>query len=437
MSHGRSRRAAGSWQDYWHWRRSFSQFDRTVVNLLVAPIKSAFALDDTHFGMLQGVAFGIFYVIAGLPLGRLADRFQRRWILAAGLGLFSLFSMASGLSRSYVQLFLTRIGVAVGEASLTPAGLSMISDKFPPHRLGRPVGVFLMSSPFGQGLAFIVGGKVLQWLTNSTVLNSGPLSHFAPWQLAFAIVGFPGLLLVPLFLLLREPVRRGPANAAALTVPEVVHIILARRAALLPMFAGFAMVPLVSYAYTIWTPALFQRSYGWTPADIGLAFGLILIVFGTSGVYLAGWLTDEFTRRGHADAPLKVAAFAFAGCGLFGVAAPLMPNATTALLLLAPAILFSSMPYPCAGTAIQLLVPNRSRAQVTALYITVTTLVGLGVGPLVVGLLTDHVFTTPAGIRYSLALMVSVPVPVMLGLLLLACRPYRSLVAAEGHGGRP
>jgi MFS family permease len=310
----------------------------------------------------------------------------------------------------------------------------MISDKFPPHRLGRPVGVFLMSSPFGQGLAFIVGGKVLQWLTHSPGLSNGPLSHFAPWQLAFAIVGFPGLLLVPLFLWIREPVRRGRTNATPLSVREVAGIILTRRGALVPMFAGFAMVPLVSYAYSIWTPALFQRSYGFTAAEVGLDFGLILIVFGTVGVYVAGWLTDELTRRGHSDAPLKVAAFAFAGCGVFGVAAPLMPNATAALVLLAPAIFFSSMPYPCAGTAIQLLVPNRSRAQVTALYITVTTLVGLGVGPLVVGLLTDHVFTTPAGIRYSLAVMVSVPVPVMVALLLYACHPYRALIVAPNHG---
>jgi MFS family permease len=407
-----------------------SQFDRTVLNLMVAPIKAAFDLDDTHFGMLQGTAFGIFYVLASVPIGRLADLRQRRAIIAIGLGFFSLLSMASGLARSYLQLFLTRVGVGVGEASLTPAGLSMLSDLFPPQRLGRAVSVFLMSAPFGQGLAFIVGGRVLQWLTTSTVLADSPVANLAPWQLAFIIVGFPGLLLVPLFLMLKEPLRRGTGSTRGLTVREVMTVIVARRKALVPMFASFSMVTLVSYAYFIWIPATFQRTFGWNAADIGLAFGLILIVFGTSGVYAAGWMSDWLTRRGHLDAPLKVAAWGFTGCGLFGGLAPLMPNASAALLLLAPAILLSNTPYPCASTAIQLVVPNRARGQVTAVYIMLTTLVGLGIGPLVVGLLTDHLFKDPHAIRYSLALAVSVPAPIMLTLLLIACRPYRALRAA-------
>jgi MFS family permease len=408
-----------------------SQFDRTVVNLMVAPIKAAFSLDDTHFGMLQGIAFGIFYMAVAMPIGRLADHHPRRIIISAGLGLFSLFAMASGLARSYAQLFLMRIGVGVGEASLTPAGLSMLSDLFPPTRLGRPVSVFLMSAPFGQGLAFIIGGRVLEWLTHSSLLAAGPLGAYAPWQQAFIIVGFPGMLLVPLFLLIREPMRRGSRGVMPLSIREVLAVIRGSRRALLPMFTGFSMVTLVSYTYFIWTPALFQRTYGWNPAQVGLAFGLILMVFGTSGVYLAGWLSDRLTRRGHLDAPLKVAAFGFVGCGMFGALVPVMPTAGAALLVLAPAIMLSNMPYPCAGTAIQLLIPNRARAQVTAVYIMLTTLVGLGVGPIVVGFMTDHVFKNPAAIRYSLAIVVSVPAPIMFALLLAACRPYRELRAAQ------
>ena len=409
-----------------------SQFDRTVINLMVGPIKSTFLLDDTHFGLLQGVAFGIFYVLACVPIGRLADHHERRLIIAIGLGLFSLFSMASGLARSYAQLFLLRVGVGVGEASLSPAGFSLLSDQFAPDRLGRPMSAFLMSAPVGQGLAFIGGGGLLQWLTTSSVLSAGAFSDFAPWQAAFIIVGFPGLLLVPLFLLLREPARRGAGSAVPAPMPlrEVVAIVRDRGAALVPMFASFAMVSLVSYAFFIWTPALFQRSYGWNPGQVGLAFGLILLVFGTSGVYFAGWMSDRLARRGHLDAPLKVAAFGFVGCGLFGALAPLMPTAAAALVLLAPAIFLSMMPYPCAGTAIQLIIPNRARAQVSSLYITLTTLVGLGIGPLVVGLMTDHLFKDPADIRYSLAIVVGVPAPVMFALLLSACRPYRALRAA-------
>lgn len=404
-----------------------SQFDRTVINLMVEPLKQTFALDDTHFGMLQSIPFGIFYVLACVPIGRLADRYSRRVIIATGITLFGLFAMASGLARSFTQLFLTRIGVAVGEASLTPAALSMLSDLFPAQRLGRPVSGFLMSAPVGQALAFMGGGSLLQWLTTSTVLASGPVSHLAPWQAAFIIVGAPVLLLVPFFMLQREPVRRGPGASGPLPLRHIAQVLRTRAAALVPMFAGFAMVNLVSNAFFIWTPALLHRSYGWNTAQIGIAFGLIVLVCGTGGVFCAGWLSDQLANRGRLDAQLRVAAYGYVGCGVFGALAPLMPNAPAALAMLAPAIFFSNMPYSCAGTAIQLIVPNRARAQVTAIYVTFTTLVGLVVGPIVIGLMTDHLFRNPAEVRYSLSIVVAVAAPAMVALILTALRPFRAL----------
>jgi MFS family permease len=406
-----------------------SQYDRTILNLMVEPLKANFQLNDTSFSLLQTMAFGLFYVLACIPIGRLADRYQRRVILGACLALFSCFAMASGLARSYVQLFLTRIGVAVGEASVTPAGFSLLSDLFPPHKLGRPLGAFMMSAPVGQGLGLIGGGAVLQWLTTSDFLASGPMSNMEPWQAAFLVVGAPGLLLVPFFFLMREPTRRGAGSAEALPIREVIKIVVERRRALIPMFAGFCMVSLVSYAFFVWTPATLQRTYHWNPGQVGLAFGLIVLIFGTGGAFFGGWMTDKLTKRGHLDAPLKVAAFGFVGCGIFGALAPLMPSANAALALLAPAIFLGNTPYACAGTAIQLITPNRARAQVTAIYITLTTLVGLVVGPTVVGLMTDYFFKDPQDIRYSLALVVSIPAPIMFMLLMSAWRPYRALRA--------
>ncbi len=404
-----------------------SQFDRTVINLMVEPLKQTFALDDTHFGMLQSIPFGIFYVLACVPIGRLADRYSRRLIIATGIALFGLFAMASGLARSFMQLFFTRIGVAVGEASLTPAALSMLSDLFPGQRLGRPVAGFLMSAPVGQALAFMGGGSLLQWLSTSSVLASGPLARLAPWQAAFIIVGAPVLLLVPFFFLQREPTRRGLGAAGALPLKEIAQVLRTRAPALLPMFAGFAMVNLVSNAFFIWTPAFLHRSYGWNTGRIGLAFGLIVLFCGTGGVFFAGWLSDRLARRGRSDAQLRVAAYGYVGCGVFGALAPLMPSAPAALAMLAPAIFFSNMPYSCAGTAIQLIVPNRARAQVTAVYVTFTTLVGLVVGPIVIGLMTDHVFRDPAQVRYSLAIVVATAAPLMVVLILAALRPFRTL----------
>jgi MFS family permease len=403
-----------------------SQFDRVVLNLTVEPVKAHFALDDTHFALLQGVAFGVFYTLCSVPIGRLADNTRRTGLLAVSLALFSLFSMGSGLARGFAQLFGTRVGVAVGEASVTPTGLSLLADLFPPEKLGRAVSVFFLSAPFGIGLAYIAGGTLLDALTAHGALPMG----LAPWQAAFLIVGFPGLLLAPVFWWLREPARRGGGHGTAMPVREVLAVIGARRRALTLMFAGFSMVTVVNFAYNVWTPALFARVYHWSPAEVGAGFGLLMLVFGTSGTYFAGWLADRLARAGHADAQLRVAAWAFLLCGVFGTAAPLMPNAWAALALIGPAMFLSCMPVPCAGTALQLIVPNRTRGQVTALYIMVISLVGIGLGPLVIGFMTDHVFTAPADIRYSLAIVVGTAAPVMWVLLMLALKPYRALRGA-------
>ncbi|HEV2703530.1 MAG TPA: MFS transporter, partial [Steroidobacteraceae bacterium] len=170
-----------------------------------------------------------------------------------------------------------------------------------------------------------------------------------------------------------------------------------------------------------------HRSYGWHTGRIGLAFGVIVLFCGTGGVFFSGWLSDRLARRGRLDAQLRVAAFGYVGCGIFGALAPLMPSAPAALAMLAPAIFCSNMPYSCAGTAIQLIVPNRARAQVTAIYVTFTTLVGLVVGPIVIGLMTDHVFRDPAQVRYSLAIVVATAAPIMVVLVLAALRPFRAL----------
>lgn len=401
-----------------------SQFDRTVINLMVGPLKAEFALNDTEFGMLQSLAFGIFYIAACIPIGRLADNQSRKIILGTALTLWSLFAMASGLTRTYAQLFLARIGVAVGEASLTPTGLSMLSDHFPPERLARPVSGFLLSAPVGQGLAYIGGGSLLAWLSASPALKTGALSDFEPWQAAFLIIGAPGLLLVPFFFLLPEPKRLGRGVATPLTKRQVMAVVASRWKALVPMFCGFAMVLLVAYSYPIWTPALFERTFHWRADQIGLAYGAILMVFGTSGVFVAGMLSDWLSAKGHADAPLKVAAGGFAVCGVSGSLAPLMPTPALALCLLAVTTFCGNMPFPCAAASLQFIVPNRARAQISALYITFTTLVGLTLGPLVIGIMTDFVFRDPSQIRYSLSVVVAVASPVMILMMRIATPGY-------------
>ncbi|MDX3899141.1 MAG: MFS transporter [Sphingobium sp.] len=409
-----------------------SYFDRVVISLLVEPIKADFELSDTGFATLQGVAFGVFYTLLAFPLGRLADNRSRRMIVICGLAAFSLFSMASGITRNYWQLFLARTGVGVGEASLTPASYSILSDYFPPGKLGRALGAFTTSAYLGMGLAFVCGGAVIGWLSKPGALDWWIVDHHKPWQVAFMLIGMPGLLLlIPIALLLKEPFRRGVAGKAkAVPLEEVGATLWERRRVLTPMFAGFAMVVLPGYAGVAWTPAMFIRVFHWSAAEIGLAYGLIYMIFGMAGVFTGGWLSDRATVRGVLDAPLKISAAGMAGFAIFGALAPLMPTAPLSLAMFAIALFLSTIPYPLAGTAIQLITPNRMRGQTTAIYLTVVNMIGLGLGPIIVGLFTDHLFTQPGDVRYSLAIVNCVAGPSAVLLLMLAARPYRALRAA-------
>lgn len=407
-----------------------SYLDRIIVNLLVQPIKADLRISDTEFGMLQGLAFGLFYTLLALPIGRLVDVKPRKAIIAAGVFVFSLFSLFSGLARSFGHLFAARVGVGAGEASLTPAAFSMIADLFPPERLGRAMSVFTMTAFIGIGLAYVAGGATVALVGAADFTGVPLLEGLAGWQRVFALVAVPGLLLAPVILLLPEPDRRGRTRTGAVPLGEAAAHVWDRRAALLPFFAGFAFITLSSYASAVWTPALLIRAYQWTPAEVGLGYGLVTLAFGPLGALAAGRIADALAARGATDAPLRVAAFGYVGTGLFGGLAPLMPAGELALALFAPAVFLGTMPYPMAATALQLATPNELRGQVSALYMLVINTVGLGLGPVVVGAMSDRLFTGADGVRYGLALVNALSAPLAMAALLVALRPYRGLRAA-------
>jgi len=402
--------------------------DRTVINLLVGPIQHDLPINDTQFGALQGLAFGLFYTLAAIPLGRLADGHSRRSLIAAGLTVFSACSMLSGLARSYATLFILRMGVGAGEASLVPAAYSLLSDTFPPRKLGRAIGVFTIGAFIGVGFAYIWGGAVVGALGAAESVSVPLFGELRSWQAAFVIVSLPGFILVPLMFTLREPVRRGLAGAASATVlpaGAVAREVWARRRALGLLFAGFGIVALSGQASAVWTIAVFLRAFEMPAQEIGPLYGLVYIVAAIPGTLAASWLCDRLTASGMTDAPLRVAAWGFLGTGVFGALAPVMPTPSLALALFAPAIALQGMMYPLAGTALQLMLPNRLRGQISALYLVVLNVVGLGLGPMVTGLLTDHFFSAPSDVRYALALVNGLSAPLAVAFLLAALGPYR------------
>ncbi len=408
-----------------------SYVDRILINLMVVPIKADLQISDTQFGLLTGVAFGLCYTLMAFPFGRLADSYSRRGVAIWGVLLFSAFTAFSGLARDYIQLFLARMGVGLGEASLTPAAYSTISDYFPPERLARAMSVFVGSAFLGIGVAYIAGGAVVQLLEGFGSVSIPWVGELRPWQMAFILVSLPGIAIALLLLTVPEPARRGSVSKSERRAPmplrRVVQEVSARRKALGFLLAGFSLITVSGVASTVWTPAFFIRTYGWTPLEVGFWYGVTYLAFALPGAILGGWLCDRLTARGYLDAPLRVAGYGYLGTGVFGGLAPLMPSPELALLLLGPAIFLSSLPYPLAGTAIQLISPNEIRGQITALYQTVINVVGLGFGPLIVGLLTDYVFLAEEDVRYSLAVVNFACAPLAFGFLMFGLKPFREL----------
>jgi len=412
-----------------------SILDRGAINLLVEPIKAQYGLSDTQFGALQSIAFATFYVLMAIPLGVLADRYQRRLIVAVGVCIFSLFSLLTGLARSFTQLFIARMGVGFGEASLSPAGYSMISDYFPPEKLGRAISLFSASNFIGSSLAYVLGGVLLG--TFEAMHRGAPtgLLGFQPWQATIICIALPGLILGPTLFLLREPPRRGLAGSKArLGWREVLRELGSRRRFLVLVIAGMSMASIMTQAISVWTPALFIRVYRWDATQTGIWIGVVILAGSVLGSYFGGWITDWMTRRERLDAPILIATVSFVAAGAFAVAGPLMPSGELALLLLLPMLFLKPMAFACAPLALQMVIPNQLRAQVTAGYLTVLNLVGLGLGPIVVGLMTDRLFTGTDGIRYSMSLVALVTVPAMAILMALAIKPFARLRQQQSAG---
>ena len=417
----------------------FSFVDRQIINLLVDPIREDLNLTDTQISLLQGIAFALFYTLMGIPIARLADVSNRRAIIAAGVFLWSLMTALCGLAKSFGQLFAARIGVGVGEAALSPPSYSLFSDYFPPGKVTRAIAVFTGGSFLGAGLAYIIGGYVVDFVTRLDVVDVPVFGQIRAWQMAFIVVGLPGILLALLVLSLREPVRRGlledqpGAVPQSIPIKEIIAFLRKNRRTYGHHMIGVSMFVMLAYAILAWTPAFFIRKYGWTPGEVGLVYGSMLLVFGTSGVVGAGWIADALRRRGYTDANLRVIMLGALCSTPFGVAAFLVDNILLALALMAPFTFLWGLPHGIAPAALQPVTPNQMRAQVSALYLLAVNLIGLGIGPTFVALLTDYLYEDSAMVGHSLATVVAISAPLSALILYTGLKYYRtSLVEAEG-----
>ncbi len=412
----------------------FSFMDRQILALLVSPIKRDLNLTDTQMSYLGGASFAIFYTFFGMPLGRLADRMSRRGLIAGGLFLWSLMTAGCGLTQYYWQLLLCRMGVGVGEASLSPSAYSLISDSFRPHQLGRAISVYGTGIYVGSGLAYMLGGFVVRWVGNQPTIGLPIVGDVRSWQVVFFMLGIPGMLLTVMLLTIKEPVRRGvrrvkTASGEKLAVVPLGQVVQYMRNNWWTFFChnmGFALLSLSSYGSTFWIATFFERTYeGWTRADAGITYGAIVVVFGTTGIASGGWVADWLTLRGVASSKLWVGAGASLVWYASGVVYPLAPNATIAFVFLAPTVFLAAMPIGVAAAAIQEMMPNPMRGQASALYLFVVNLIGLGIGPSAVAWVTDYWFQDESMLRYSLLVVNCVAHLACTVLLAAGARPFQ------------
>jgi MFS family permease len=414
--------------------------DRQILGLLVGPIRRDLGISDTQMGLLYGLAFALFYTLLGLPVGRLADRSSRRAIIGIGIALWSGMTVLCGLARTYDQLLLARFGVAIGEAALAAPALSLIADYFPNDRRATALSVYALGVFLGAGFANLVGGIALARLNVDATVVLPVLGAIRPWQQVFVVVGLPGLVIAVLMLTIREPARRetGQADSShGFRIHEVVHYFAANRRTFLCHNLGYAVFALVNFATAAWLPTNLVRNYGWTASRAGITLGTLTVTVGVLGVIVGGRVSDVMLARGYTDAKLRVGIIAALANLVCGSIYTLSPSATLAVAALVPYNFFASFAFGAAAAAVQEITPNRMRAQFGALFFSATTLIGLGLGPSLVGIITDRVFGDDAAVRYSLLIVTVVGLGAAAGLLAAGLAPYRRSVAYRAANAIP
>ncbi|MEO1310032.1 MAG: MFS transporter [Pseudomonadota bacterium] len=386
----------------------FSFIDRMIIGLLVEPMKADLGVTDTQISLLQGMAFALFYTLAGLPIARLIDRKPRMRIIAAGVAVWSLMTAACGVATQYWHLFIARMGVGVGEATLSPAAYSLITDSFPKKRLGLAMGVYGLGSAVGAGLAFLIGAAVVRLVVEAGEVSVPLIGAVSAWQLTFLIVGLPGLLIALVFQFMPEPPRGGGATSQeGAPLSEVFRFIRSRSAALGAAIAAVSLVNFAVLGSVSWVAVMFVRVHEFSLSDAGAAAGFGLIIGGVIGLIGGGVITDRMDG-GSPHGRLKFCAMT-AVTGTIG--ALIFPLASSPTVAVAAFILFfasAAVPVGAAITAIQQMTPAPMRATIGAVYIFVVNIVGLALGPSATALIGDTFYPTETGIRYAIVWVAAV-----------------------------
>lgn len=380
----------------------FSIVDRFAISLLVEPIKADLGLTDRDIGLLSGVSFGLFYAFMALPMGLLADRWSPKGVILGGIAVWSVATAACGLASNYVQLMLARIGVGAGEAGLAPASYSVIANLFPRRLLARALSVFQMGALLGSGIAFWVVGIIYAHLSSSTAVQQWSWAGLAPWQLTFIAVAMPGVFFLVAVALIRAP--RSPRPPLG----DRKGLVMALRddsAFFILLFLTMSGVLIVNYALLSWVPSILQREVGLSPSEAGAAYGMLVLAVSPIAVICGGSLADWLDRRGFSVAHSVVPAISAVLLTALSSFLFLAHDEFTILAIVGGMHFAANLSVGVVPAMLQLRAPPEVRSSVSALYVLVLNFAGLGVGPILVGALSDQRASAVAGLRDSVAIV--------------------------------
>ncbi|TQV78719.1 MFS transporter [Exilibacterium tricleocarpae] len=395
---------------------TLSMIDRMILTLLVGPIKADFGLSDTQISLLHGLAFTLLYVVAGLPMGRLADHYSRRAIAGWSVFSWSLATAMCGVTNNFWQLFVSRVCVGIGEAGLSPAAVSMISDYFSKAKVAKPIAYYSIGASAGAGLAYIFGGVVVDYVSTLGPVTIPVFGVIRPWQLAFFAVGLPGILFAAVFMFVREPKRNKTQQeieaGERVPVSEVVAFFMRHKDFLILQLGAASMAALAILSLHAWMPAFLMRTYGLSPGQAGTGYGVAVLIGGVSGLLLTGWLSNHWTAKGMRAAHIRIACLSVAISTIPAVLTPLVPNFYLSIILSGFAVFGFAAAIALAPVALQVSVPNNMRGQIYAFYLLTISVLGYTVGPMIVALITDLVFQDEMKVGLSMALVVAIAGPV-------------------------
>ena len=402
--------------------------DRQVLSYLVLPLRRDLGLTFTEVSYLHGIPFAVFFTLMGIPIARLADRGNRRTIIAAGIALWSLMTAACGLASTFGRLLLARIGVGVGEASLLAPGTSLLADYFDRDRLATATSVFQTGVFFGSGLAYMISGWVVGMVADRPPIEWPLIGAIRQWQTVFLIVGLPGLAIALLMLTVREPARR-VASKESMPVRAVLAHLRENARVFVPLLTGLTLSAAVNWGIALFLGTWLQ-SRGWSEVRAGAVQGLLTAVLGPVGVMTGAYIERVLRRRGRTDAPIRVAMIGAAGMLVSATAYPSASSDTAVIAWLAIVNVFAAMPWGAAVAGAAQLVPSAMRAQGIALYFIGVNLLSQLLGPWAVAKLTDSVFRSDAALGTSLVTVNLVGMTGAIALLWVALPAYRGAVAS-------